>query len=152
MARQRTQIYSLLKENSHLSGSRREISMTYLDRSHPDFLASLCYPCSFTLHCIPSLPHSLVPCPQHPYNFSPSFHRLAMLVILLSPTGLYVCMCTGGPQQFSPCTATITLLVCSVVCESQWVLAVNSVLQASQWELKCCLPFHCCFLYNPKHQ
>jgi hypothetical protein len=42
------------------------------------------------------------------------------------------------------------LLVRSVVCRSQWVLAVHSVLRASQRELSCCLPFLSCFLYNPK--
>jgi hypothetical protein len=37
----------------------------------------------------------------------------------------------------------------SVVCGSQWVMAVHSVLRASQRELIWCLPFPFSFLYNP---
>jgi hypothetical protein len=38
---------------------------------------------------------------------------------------------TNGPFLGQPCL----LLVCLVVCDSQWELAVNSVIWAIQWEL-----------------
>jgi hypothetical protein len=34
------------------------------------------------------------------------------------------------------------------LCENQWLLAVQSDLQASQWEMTCCLPFPSCLLHN----
>jgi hypothetical protein len=52
-----------------------------------------------------------------------------------------------------PCwlSCSYLLLVRTVMCEGQWVLAVQSVLRASQWELTCC-PFPSYFIYNPKFQ
>jgi hypothetical protein len=44
----------------------------------------------------------------------------------------------SGPSLLS---SLCLLLVRSVVPESQWVLAVLSVLGANQWELTCSLPF-----------
>jgi hypothetical protein len=121
--------------NSALSGHSSAISL------HPDVPPSLRCLCCFILHrtrrsrahgfspiLLGSLPTTRLP--LLPLHFLDQHKRL------FSGPGWLSCSCL--------------LLVRSVVSESQWVLAVHSVLRASRWELTRCLPFPSCFLYNPK--
>jgi hypothetical protein len=64
-----------------------------------------------------------------PLPAQPALLRAVLVMLFFSPIGSLGC-----------------------VCESQWVLAVHSVLRANQRKPTCCLRFPSCFLYNPKFQ
>jgi hypothetical protein len=78
----------------------------------------------FSSTLLGSLPHTPLPLlASFPRPAKTNLFRARLDILFFSPIGSLEC-----------------------VCDSQWVLAIHSVLQASQREMICCLLFPSCFL------
>jgi hypothetical protein len=102
--------------------------------------------------------HSHVPTcalpPTRTHSVRLDYRPMPLGFLPTTPLQLLSCLFLSQQKRLflGPCwlSCSSLLLVRSIVCKGQWVLAVHSVLRTSQQELTCCLLFSSCFLYNPK--